>query len=206
MTYGAYVTLPTFVGYSISSGPSRSSFVRRYRRMFEDPQRAAFNFYRRAASAIQQGRESGLDKESMAALVDQANPVTLSHYTAVAEGWLRYLGRRKPSLVDVGHSRWQHEQFESRISPQLGLRKANGQEFATWLYFKDAPLTRDGANLALWSMEQVMHDLRPGATALVIDVRRAKEYTLTNRDRARLEPWVRSEASSFMTLWEAAAA
>ncbi|MCU1684383.1 MAG: hypothetical protein JWQ81_5122 [Amycolatopsis sp.] len=201
----AYVTLPTFVGYSIRSGPARMSFVRRYRRMFEDPQRAAFNFYRRAASAIREGRESGRDKESMMALVDQANAVSLPHYTAVAEGWLRYLGRRKPEVVEVGQSRWRHKQFESRISPQLGLRKASGQEFVTWLYFKDEPLTRNGANLALWSMEQVMDDLRPGATALVVDVRRAKEFTLTNRDRARMEPWVRSEASSFLTLWEAAA-
>jgi hypothetical protein len=201
----AYVTLPTFVGYSTSSGPARMSFVRRYRRLFENPERSAFNFYQRATSAIRAGRATGMDEEAMRALIDQATPRSLPHYTAVSEGWLRYLGRRSPQLVDVGHARWRYGDFESRVSPQLGLRKANGQEFATWLYFKEEPLTRDGANLALWNMEQVMADLIPGATALVVDVRRAKEFTLNSRDRSRMGPWVRSEASSFMSLWEAAA-
>jgi hypothetical protein len=201
----AYVTLPTFVGYSTSSGPARMSFVRRYRRLFENPQRGAFDFYRRATHAIRVGRAAGADEEAMRALIDQANARSLPHYTAVSEGWLRYLGRRAPGLVDVGHARWHHGEFESRISPQLGLRKPNGQLFATWLYFKEMPLTRDGANLALWNMEQVMADLIPDAMALVIDVRRSKEFTLNSRDRGRMGPWVRSEASSFMTLWEAAA-
>jgi hypothetical protein len=201
----AYVTLPTFVGYSTSSGPARTSFVKRYRRLFENPERSAFDFYRRATNAIRAGRSSGRDRESMAVLVDEANDRSLSHYTAISEGWLRYLGRRAPELVDVGHAKWRHDEFESRISPQLGLRKANGSTYATWLYFKEAPLTRVGANLALWSMEQVMDDLLPGATALVVDVRRSKEFTLGNRDRARMEPWVRSEASSFMSLWRASA-
>lgn len=201
----AYVTLPTFVGYSTSSGAARTSFVKRYRRLFDNPERGAFDFYGRATNAIRAGRASGLDAESMETLVDQAIPKSLTHYTAVAEGWLRYLGRRKPELVDVGRAKWRHGDFESRISPQLGLRKPNGEVFATWLYFKEAPLTRDGANLALWSMEQVMDDLLPEATALVVDVRRAKEYTLNSRDRTRMEPWVRSEATSFLTLWESAA-
>ena len=49
-----------------------------------------------------------------------------------------------------------------------------------------------------------MPDVLPGGEALVVDVRRAKEYRLTPRDRERLRPWARSEASAFLTLWDAA--
>jgi hypothetical protein len=73
-----------------------------------------------------------------------ANAKSLSHYTAISAGWLRHFGRRAPEPVDAGHAKWVHDEFESRISPQFGARRANGQKFATWLYFKEAPLTRVG--------------------------------------------------------------
>ncbi|MET9259367.1 hypothetical protein [Amycolatopsis sp. NPDC004079] len=200
----AYVTLPTFVGYSASKGPSRSSFVRRQRRLYEDPARAAFNYYRRAANAIRAGRAARQDEVAMRALVNNADERTRGHYAAIAEGWLRYLGRRDPKLVEVGRAKFELGELEIGISPQLGLRKSNGRKFATWLYFKEEPLTRDAAQLALWLLTEGMPDLLPGGEALVVDVRRAKEFTLSARDRERLRPWAFSEASAFVTLWRAA--
>jgi len=198
----AYITLPTFVGYSASTGPSRSSFVRRQRRLYEDPARAAFNYYRRAANAVRSGRVAGQDEVALRALVNAADERTKPHYTAIAEGWLRYLGRRTPRVVEVGRGRCRLGELEIGVSPQLGLRKSNGRRYATWLYFKEEPLTKDAAQLALWVLEQAMPDVLPGGEALVIDVRRAKEFQLSPRDRERLRPWAASEASAFMTLWE----
>ncbi|MGW4482742.1 hypothetical protein ACWEOE_02780 [Amycolatopsis sp. NPDC004368] len=200
----AYITLPTFVGYSASTGPTRSSFVRRQRRLYEDPSRAAFNYYRRAANAVRAGRGARQDEVAMRSLVHHADDRTRPHYSAIAEGWLRYLGRRDPKLIEVGRARVPLGDLEVGLSPQLGLRKSTGVRYATWLYFKEEPLTRDAAGLALWLLSQGMPDLLPGGEALVVDVRRAKEFTLTARDRERLRPWAFSEASAFMTLWEAA--
>ena len=200
----AYITLPTFVGYSASSGPSRSSFVRRQRKLYEDPARAAFNYYRRAANAVRAGRAARQDEVAMRSLVHNADDRTRPHYTAIAEGWLRYLGRRDPKLIEVGRARVPLGELEVGVSPQLGLRKSNGHRYATWLYFKEEPLSRDAAQLALWLLAQGMPDILAGGEPLVVDVRRAKEFTLTARDRERLRPWARSEASAFMTLWEAA--
>ncbi|WP_344857702.1 hypothetical protein [Amycolatopsis ultiminotia] len=200
----AYVTLPTFVGYSASTGPSRSSFVRRQRRLYEDPARAAFNYYRRAANAVRAGRAARQDEQAMRALVEHADERTRPHYAAVADGWLRYLGRRDPQLLDVGRTRCSLGELAVGVSPQLGLRKSTGRRFATWLYFKEEPLHRDAARLALWLLSEGMPDLLPGGEALVVDVRRAKEFTLSARDRGRLRPWAFSEASAFVTLWYAA--
>jgi hypothetical protein len=198
----AYITLPTFVGYSASSGPARSSYVRRQRRLYEDPARAAFNYYRRAANAVRSGRAAGQDEVALRALVNAADERTKPHYTAIAEGWLRYLGRRSPRLVDVGRGRLRLGGLEVGVSPQLGLRKSDGRRYATWLYFKEEPLGRDAAQLALWLLDAAMPDVLPGGAPLVIDVRRAKEFRLTARDRERLRSWAQSEASAFMTLWE----
>lgn len=200
----AYITLPTFVGYSASTGPTRSSFVRRQRRLYEDPARAAFNYYRRAANAVRAGRAARQDEVAMRSLVHHADDRTRPHYSAIAEGWLRYLGRRDPKLIEVGRARVPLGELEVGLSPQLGLRKSNSGRYATWLYFKEEPLTRDAAQLALWLLTQGMSDILPGGEALVVDVRRAKEFTLTARDRERLRPWAFSEASAFMTLWDAA--
>ena len=200
----AYITLPTFVGYSASSGPSRSSFVRRQRRLYEDPARAAFNYYRRAANAVRSGRAANQDATALRALVNAADEKVKPHYAAIAEGWLQYLGRRSPRLVEVGRGRCRIGALEIGVSPQIGLRKSDGRRYAPWLYFKEEPLTKDSAQLALWVLEQAMPDVLPGGEALVIDVRRAKEYKLSARDRERLRPWARSEASAFLTLWDAA--
>nr|WP_239071837.1 hypothetical protein [Amycolatopsis sp. SID8362] len=200
----AYITLSTFVGYSASSGPSRSSFVRRQRRQYEDPARAAFNYYRRAANAVRSGRAANQDEVALRALVSAADDRTKPHYAAIADGWLRYLGRKSPRLVEVGRGRCRIGELEIGVSPQMGLRKSDGRRFATWLYFKEEPLTKSSAQLALWVLEQAMPDVLPGGEALVIDVRRAKEYQLSARDRERLRPWARSEASAFLTLWDAA--
>jgi hypothetical protein len=200
----AYITLSTFVGYSASSGPSRSSFVRRQRKLYEDPARAAFNYYRRAANAVRSGRAAGQDATALRALVNAADDRTKPHYAAIAEGWLRYLGRKSPRLVEVGRGRCRIGELEIGVSPQMGLRKSDGRRYAVWLYFKEEPLAKDSAQLALWVLEQAMPDVLPGGQALVIDVRRAKEYQLSARDRERLRPWARSEASAFLTLWDAA--
>ncbi|QRP45922.1 hypothetical protein [Amycolatopsis sp. FDAARGOS 1241] len=200
----AYITLPTFVGYSASSGPSRSAFVRRQRRLYEDPARAAFNYYRRAANAVRCGRAARQDEVAMRSLVHHADDRTRPHYSAIAEGWLRYLGRRDPKLVEVGRARVPLGELEVGVNPQLGLRKSTGRRYATWLYFKEEPLSRDAAQLALWLLDRGLPQILPGAEPLVVDVRRAKEFTLTPRDRERLRPWAHSEASAFMTLWDAA--
>ena len=92
--------------------------------------------------------------------------------------------------------------LEIGVTPQLGLRKSDGHRYATWLYFKEEPLAKDAAQLALWLLDAAMPQLLPGGEPLVVDVRRAKEFRLTARDRDRLRPWAQSEASAFMTLWE----
>ncbi|MGW5744579.1 hypothetical protein [Amycolatopsis sp. NPDC003861] len=200
----AYVTLPTFVGFTTRSGPKRATFVQTARRLHENPERGAFDFYLRAVNAIRAGRANDTDKEAMAALVNQATVKSRTHFAEVSAGWLTYLGRRRPELVDVARGRWGYGSFEIGISPHLGIKR-NGEVYAVWLYMKAEPLSQDGANAALWLMDEVMDSLAPGAKPLVIDVRRSKEFHLSERERVRIGRWVRSEASSFLTLWDAAA-
>ncbi|WP_246258335.1 hypothetical protein [Amycolatopsis anabasis] len=181
------------------------SFVHRQRRLYENPATPAFDFYRRPVNAIRAGRAAGRDQEAMAALLAQANERSRPHYAAISEGWLRYLGRRRPALMDVARARWNHAGMDVRVSPHLGLAEADGTLWAVFLYCKADPLPRDGANVALCLLEETMHEVLPGGNALVVDVRRAKPFTLGRRDRPRVGAWARSEAAAFMTLWEAAA-
>jgi hypothetical protein len=199
------ITLPTLVGYSTRTGSARTTFVHRQRRQYEDPERQAFDFYRRPANAIRAGRASGRDAAAMTALLDQATARSRPHYEAVAAGWLRYLGRRKPELVDVGSARWHDGGVEVRVTPHLGLREANGSTFAVFLYFKELELTRDAADLILWLMSETMADLLPGAEPLVVDVRRSRRFAARHHNRPRVGAWVRSEVLAFLSLWDAAA-
>lgn len=198
--------MSTFVGHSTRTGPSRTTFVQQQRKLYENPEARAFDFYRRPVSAIRGGRASGRDREAMAALVAQATKRSKPHYEAVAAGWLQYLGRRKPVVIGVGQARWRHGDLEVKISPHLGLQETNGQSYAVYLYCKDVPLTSEGALSALGLMHATMTSLLPGGAPLVIDVRRHKHFKLGKRDELRVGAWLQSEAAAFMTLWEAAAA
>src|SRR3954466_14301083 len=122
----AYITLPTFVGYSASTGPSRSSSVRRQRKVEEDPARGALNCCGGGANAVRSGRAGGQDATALRALVNAADDRTKPHYAAIAEGWLRYRGRKSPRLVEVGRGRCRIGDLEIGVSPQLGLRKSDG--------------------------------------------------------------------------------
>ncbi len=109
-------------------------------------------------------------------------------------------------MVDVGQARWACGDLEVRINPHLGLREADGTLLATFLYFKEQPLTPDGALVALRLLEQAMPLLLPGGIPLVIDVRRAQPFrVIRNRKRARLDAWLAGEAAAFTAHWNAAA-
>ncbi|HEX5406366.1 MAG TPA: hypothetical protein VFX16_29175 [Pseudonocardiaceae bacterium] len=141
----------------------------------------------------------------MAALVGQANEKSKPHYIEVSEGWLRYLGRRQPVVVDVGTARWTYGNLEVRLTPHLALQEPDGTTSAVFLHFKQAPLSRDAADMVLWLMEETMNQLRPRAQAVAVDVRRSKQFMLKNRNRQKIGAWVRSEALAFLSLWDAAA-
>lgn len=180
----AYVTLSTFVGYSNGSGPKRASFVRQTRRLYERPARGGFRLLPPSDERDQGGQGGGNGRGGDDGARRAGPPAARGHFAAVADGWLHYLRRpefargRVPEVVECGRARWRHSDFELGVSPHLGLRKRDGRTYATWLYCKVEPLTPDVANLACWTMNEVMDDLIPGAEAMVVDVRRATPYVL----------------------------
>ncbi|AOS63053.1 hypothetical protein [Actinoalloteichus hymeniacidonis] len=199
------ITLPTFVSYTASGGAARITTIHQQRRRYENPEPAAFNFYRRPADAIRAGLATHREELAMTTMVQQAHAVQRPHYEAIADGWLALLADWHPRLVDVGRARWSSGNLEVRISPHLGLLDDDNRLWSVFLHFKEAELTREGSYAPLRLMEQNMDELLPGGAPLVIDVRRSRVFKATNRSRQRLDAWLTGEAAAFSTHWACAA-
>ncbi|ASO19886.1 hypothetical protein FHR81_000434 [Actinoalloteichus hoggarensis] len=199
------ITLPTFVSYAASGGAARITTIHQQRRRYENPEPAAYNFYRRPADAIRAGRAACRDEVAMTSMVQQAHALQRPHYEAIARGWLQLMAEWQPRLVDVGRARWSSGSLDVRISPHLGLLDDDNRLWSVFLHFKEAELTREGSYAPLRLMEQCMDELLPGGAPLVIDVRRARLFKVTNRNRQRLDAWLTGEAAAFTTHWASAA-
>ncbi|WP_189060709.1 hypothetical protein [Longimycelium tulufanense] len=199
------ISLGSFVDYSSGTGAMRMSTVLQQRRLYEEPSPHGLSFYPRIINAIRAGRAEGRDDEALATVVEQAGRVQRPHYEAIAEGWLGCLRGWRPTVVPTGSARWRCGQLDLGVTPHLGLREANGVAFATFLYVKERPLSRDGATVALRLLERHMPELLPNGVPLVIDVRRGRLHRLNRRvNRAKLDAWIRGEVAAYVTHWEAA--
>jgi hypothetical protein len=90
------------------------------------------------------------------------------------------------------------------ISPQLAVRLPDGTERVIALWLKAPELTTEAAKATLRLLGLHMPELRSGATAAVLDVRRQRLH-LPSRRRLRkdYDGWLEAEALGFAHLWQA---
>lgn len=130
-----------------------------------------------------------------------------SHYQEIAAGWEQWLTRHHCTLLPVRNATWTANGLTVKVHHHIGLRLSDGRTIAALPYLKQPSLTQAGADVALRIMEQLMDRILPSATPAVIDVRRAKFFTLrSNTRRRRLDTWLQAEAAGYVAHWLASTA
>lgn len=194
------IPLNGFVDYLRTRGAARVEVATRHLVQSAEPYSPARDFYRRILSAILAGHRSGDDKAVLAHALDEAPPARRSHYQAVVDGWLRYL----PKLSGTTHvrthtGRWRDAALTVKVTPHLAVRYPDGHVEALLLYLKAEPLPASDAQAMLWLATEAIDEACPGATPVIVDVRRCRAFRATPT-KPGYPAWLTAEASGYRQL------
>jgi hypothetical protein len=205
-----HATLLTFGRYVARSGPGKATFVDGLRQARQSG--SGFNPHAQFVKALKadiQFRTRG-DQGSLAAVVDAVKPRWRPLYTTLRTGAEQYL----ESLGDPGEVGLAQTRdalgilggLTIRINPQLGLRFGDGRAEAVRLHFDEQPPSEQFVILTLHLMARHIQQILPGATPVLVDLRRA----VTHRPDPKVRPdaverWLAGEAAAFGAIWTTAA-
>lgn len=120
---------------------------------------------------------------------------------------LARLERPSPTARSPWPVRMGHPASRSGIQPDFAITNAKGELFTVKLWMKDRELGEDAVRALHWIFVHHMSDICPGATPLVVDVRRKKIYRFNRRPwKGGFEALLENEAASLAGLWEKLAA
>ncbi|HZE41622.1 MAG TPA: hypothetical protein VE172_22715 [Stackebrandtia sp.] len=194
------IPLAGFVDYLRTKGAARVDVASRHVVQSVEPYSPARDFYRRILSAILAGRRSGDDRRVLEHALAEAPPARRTHYQAVVDGWLRFL----PQLDGTEHvrihtGRWRFHGLTVKVTPHLAARYPDGHVEALLLYMKAEPLPVADAAAMLWLADAAMPEACPGASPVIVDVRRGRGFRVVPSNPS-YPAWLTAEAGGYRQL------
>jgi hypothetical protein len=205
---GVQISLGSFLDYMRSTPRGCAGIVRDQREIYLDETSMAWAFYGPFRLALRRAVTSPDAAEIVAAAVRRAKPVQQPHFRELQAGFERWWGRAKAIGNPMNSASWKVGDLAVTISERssLALSYQDGRAEVVLPYLKEPELGSDAANLALRIMERAMPALRPGATPMVLDVRRGKPFRLRkNVNRAELDALLAGESAKYLAHWSAVA-
>jgi hypothetical protein len=194
------ITSTTYMDFLLKTGLGRLRVVKQARRQYLNGYVQGGDYYKRLRDGIvTMHRENG-NLDDLRHIVDSAptKGAKRDNYTSCLGGYEQWIAgkgivwasRPKPHF-------WRHSELEVRATPELRIT-IEGVPHRVKLYFKEPKITQAGANLVIH-----LHEAAGWADdrIAVLDVRRAKLFTKTRVD-ADYETVLRSEAESFLAMWQ----
>jgi hypothetical protein len=197
-----------FMDYTNERGSGRMAIVQQQRRRIEDPDQQAFRYYAPAVRSLPLAIASTDAAVVLDTMLDQTTSShQRQHHVELRDGMLTFIRKHHPSRVPVASGcQWVTPDLTVTIRQHVGIRMPNGSVSIVLLYLKQPALTQDAANAGLRVIETQLAALLANGVPGVLDVRRAKIFTLRrNANRAKLDAWLRGEAAGYATHWAAAA-
>ncbi|WP_188987357.1 hypothetical protein [Saccharopolyspora thermophila] len=205
---GVQISLGSFLDYVRSTPRGCAGIVRDQREIYLDETSMAWAFYGPFRLALRRAVTSPDALEIIAAAVRQARPVQQQHFRELQVGFQRWWQRARVTGVPMTSGCWRSGDLAITVSERssLALRHPDGRLEVVLPYLKEPQLEADSANLALRVLEQAMPGLLPGATPMVLDVRRGRPFRLRrNANRAELDALLAAETAKYLTHWSAVA-
>ncbi len=124
----------------------------------------------------------------------------ISNYSAAANGLLKWMKRKNIEASPTPARIWTSSGLEVVVAPEVIVSWPNTPAYVLKLYFNAGPLSKFAANPLLRLIELTYGSM---GTAAVLDAQRSKlHFGPTNRPND-LDVLLRTEASSFMSIWNA---
>lgn len=203
-----YATLLAFSRYVGRSGPAKATFVGGLRR--QRASKSGFNPHGSLIKALKADIQWRTPGVHLGRVVGDINPRWRPLYQALLPGTLSYVD----SLGDLSRVRLTQSRdalamvgtLPVKVNPQLALRYDDGRAEVVRLYFDPEPPSTDAVLATLHLMGRHMGAVLPGATPVVVDVRRGaihrpEQAGLDDKKAAEVERWLAGEAAAFSAMW-----
>lgn len=201
------VTALSFTEYVMSGQRGRINIVSEQRGMYlaEDPR--VCGFYNPIRSAMRRAANSTEPVlELKQAVLDANRNGQPRAFEEIADGFLPWLEKLRATGVPVEATTWRSGDLTLKVRPHLGLRRKDGTTYAVLVHTKEAPLTREAANVGLRILQHTVDENLPGAVPMVLDARRGKAYQMATRTNlAKLDVLIAAEAVGYVTHWRMSA-
>ncbi|GLY49051.1 hypothetical protein Lesp01_27070 [Lentzea sp. NBRC 102530] len=198
------VTALSFTEYVMSGQRGRINIVSEQRGMYLAADTRVCGFYNPIRDAMRRAVNSTEPEIELKKAIMSANRTGQPRaFEQIADGFLPWLGAFKATGVPVEGATYRAGELTLKVRPHLGLRKKDGTSYAVLVHTKEAPLTREAANVALRILQHTVADTLPGATPMVLDARRGKAYQMPARTNlGKLDVLIAAEAMGYVTHWK----
>lgn len=200
------ISAASFLDYMHGTPRGCIKIVKDQRKMYLDRDRKASYFYDPIRAALRRALNSVTPLQEFAKAIDRASASQYSHFVELEQGFSKWRCKVKPTGVKVATGAWEAGDLDVTLHNLLGLRHASEKTEVVLPYLKETVLTPDAANPILRVLEREMPALLPGASPMILDVRRGNVFKLRrNANRADLDAFLTAEAAKYTTHWHAAA-
>jgi len=202
-----YATLLGFTRYVGRTGPSKATFVGGLRRQRES--RSGFNPHGSLVKALKTDIQFRLPGVHLAQVANAVKPRWRPLYDNLVPGARAYLDGlgdlRDCILVPVRDAIAMIGNLPVKLNPHFGLRFADGRAEAVRLHFDEEPPSPEVVLATLHLMQRHLDTIMPGATAVLVDLRRGRTHRPDPTTRPeQVERWLAGEAAAFAAIWQAA--
>ena len=194
------ITAVSFLDYALGGRRGRMQVVSAQRSIYQAEELRGRAFYQPIRHAMREAANAEEPAAVLRAAVQRANRQGQAKaFQEIAEGYLPWLRRQRASGVPVGSTRWTMGELDLTVRPDLGLRYSDGSTAAVLAYMKEPVLTHEVAMIGVRILQQ---SVDPSVRAVLLDVRRGKQFTWTARTNGRhVDALLAGEVAGYLTHW-----
>ena len=193
------VSLTDFSEFVLKAGAKKQTKVKQIvNRKDYDPR---FDFWKKIRERIIDLHKSDKPAKDLQGIITElTDDKKKKAYPSIVAGYLKFIGRKKPTWFAPPKSEWHHKDLAIRVNPEVGL-EFNGKKHVIKLHMNQSPVTKNEADIILTLMQDELDNKCEGAIFCLLDVKSNKLYR-SDKIKTNLLPVLQGEASSFASIWK----
>jgi len=191
------VSLTDFSEFVLKAGAKKQTKVRQIvNRPKYEPQ---FDFWKKLRERIIDLHKTAKPTKELQNIISElTDDKKKKVYPGLVKGYLKFIGRKKPTWFAPPKGEWSHEDLAIRVNPEIGL-EFNGKKHVIKLHLNQSIMAKNEADIILTLMKSLGDE--EDIIYCLLDVKTNKLYR-SDKIKVDLLPVLQGEAMSFISIWK----